>query len=117
VGTSLACLAEQIAAAEVDPLALGMIAKRKELVPASESTAVFRDCANLFQSHAGIISLRSHAAHGPRLFSGPPPRLGFARNEAAHGAHFNLPDRVVSGARRAAGAREGAPSQKSHSLN
>jgi adenine-specific DNA-methyltransferase len=44
-GTLLVCLAEQIAAAEVEPLALGMAAWHKELAPAGETTVVFRDSA------------------------------------------------------------------------
>jgi adenine-specific DNA-methyltransferase len=44
-GTLLVCLAEQIAAAEVEPLALGMVAWYKELGPAGETTVVFRDSA------------------------------------------------------------------------
>jgi adenine-specific DNA-methyltransferase len=42
-GTLLVCLAEHITAAEVEPLALGMIAWHKELAPAGETTVVFRD--------------------------------------------------------------------------
>jgi adenine-specific DNA-methyltransferase len=42
-GTLLVCLAEHITAAEVEPLALGMIAWHKDLVPAGETTVVFRD--------------------------------------------------------------------------
>jgi len=41
----LVCLAEQIAAAEVEPLALGIAAWHKELAPAGETTVVFRDSA------------------------------------------------------------------------
>jgi adenine-specific DNA-methyltransferase len=44
-GTLLVCLAEQIAAAEVEPLALGIAAWHKELTPAGETTVVFRDSA------------------------------------------------------------------------
>jgi adenine-specific DNA-methyltransferase len=44
-GTLLVCLAEKIAAAEVEPLALGMAAWHKELAPAGETTVVFRDSA------------------------------------------------------------------------
>lgn len=44
-GTLLVCLAEHITAAEVEPLALGMIAWHKELAPAGETTVVFRDSA------------------------------------------------------------------------
>jgi hypothetical protein len=44
-GTLLVCLAEQIAAAEVEPLALGMVAWYKQLAPAGETTVVFRDSA------------------------------------------------------------------------
>jgi adenine-specific DNA-methyltransferase len=44
-GTLLVCLAEQIAAAEVEALALGIAAWHKELAPAGETTVVFRDSA------------------------------------------------------------------------
>jgi adenine-specific DNA-methyltransferase len=44
-GTLLVCLAEQIAAAEVEPLALGIVAWHKALAPAGETTVVFRDSA------------------------------------------------------------------------
>jgi adenine-specific DNA-methyltransferase len=44
-GTLLVCLAEQIAAAEVEPLALGIAAWHKELAPAGETAVVFRDSA------------------------------------------------------------------------
>lgn len=44
-GTLLACLAEHVAAEEVEPLALGMVEWHKELAPAGETTAVFRDSA------------------------------------------------------------------------
>jgi adenine-specific DNA-methyltransferase len=44
-GTLLVCLAEQIAAAKVEPLALGIAAWHKELAPAGETTVVFRDSA------------------------------------------------------------------------
>ena len=44
-GTLLVCLAEKIAAAEVEPLALGIVAWHKELAPAGDSTVVFRDSA------------------------------------------------------------------------
>ncbi|MEI8372325.1 MAG: site-specific DNA-methyltransferase [Planctomycetota bacterium] len=44
-GTLLVCLAEKITAAEVEPLALGMVAWHKELAPAGESQVVFRDSA------------------------------------------------------------------------
>ena len=37
--------AEQIAAAKVEPLALGIAAWHKELAPAGETTVVFRDSA------------------------------------------------------------------------
>jgi len=42
-GTLLVCLAEHIAAADVEPLALGIAAWHKELAPAGETTIVFRD--------------------------------------------------------------------------
>ncbi len=44
-GTLLVCLAEQIAAAEVEALALGIAAWHKELAPTGETTVVFRDSA------------------------------------------------------------------------
>ena len=44
-GSLLVCLAEKIAAAEVEPLALGIVAWHKELDPAGETTVVFRDSA------------------------------------------------------------------------
>jgi adenine-specific DNA-methyltransferase len=44
-GTLLVCLAEKIAAAEVELLALGIAAWHKELAPAGETTVVFRDSA------------------------------------------------------------------------
>ncbi len=44
-GTLLVCLAEKIASAEVEPLALGIAAWHKELAPAGETTVVFRDGA------------------------------------------------------------------------
>jgi len=44
-GTLLVCLAEQIAAAEVEPLALGIVAWHKQLAPAGETSVVFRDSA------------------------------------------------------------------------
>ena len=44
-GTLLVCLAPNIAAAEVEPLALGIADWHKKLAPAGESTVVFRDSA------------------------------------------------------------------------
>jgi adenine-specific DNA-methyltransferase len=44
-GVLLVCLAEKIATAEVEPLALGFAAWHKELAPAGESQVVFRDSA------------------------------------------------------------------------
>ena len=44
-GTLLVCLAEQVTAAEVELLALGIVAWHKELAPAGETTIVFRDSA------------------------------------------------------------------------
>jgi adenine-specific DNA-methyltransferase len=44
-GTLLVCLAEKIATAEVEPLALGIVAWHKALAPAGETTVVFRDSA------------------------------------------------------------------------
>ena len=44
-GTLIVCLAENIAPAEVEPLALGIVAWHKELAPDGDSTVVFRDSA------------------------------------------------------------------------
>lgn len=44
-GTLMVCLATQIAAAEVEPLALGIVAWHQELSPSGESSVVFRDSA------------------------------------------------------------------------
>jgi adenine-specific DNA-methyltransferase len=44
-GTLIVCLAPQITAAEVEPLALGIVEWYKQLAPAGESTVVFRDSA------------------------------------------------------------------------
>jgi adenine-specific DNA-methyltransferase len=44
-GTLLACMAEKIAASEVEPLALGIVAFHKTLSPAGDTTIVFRDSA------------------------------------------------------------------------
>jgi adenine-specific DNA-methyltransferase len=44
-GTLLVCLADQIAAIEVEPLALGLADWHKEMAPAGESRVVFRDSA------------------------------------------------------------------------
>ena len=44
-GVLLVCLAAQIATADVEPLALGIVAWHKELAPTGESTVVFRDSA------------------------------------------------------------------------
>jgi len=44
-GTLLVCLAEHIAVAEVEPLALGIADWHKQLAPAGDSTVVFRDSA------------------------------------------------------------------------
>ena len=44
-GTLLACLAEQIAPSEVEPLALGSSPGTRQLSPAGETTVVFRDSA------------------------------------------------------------------------
>ena len=44
-GVLLACLATQIAAAEVEPLALGIVAWHREQAPAGETMCVFRDSA------------------------------------------------------------------------
>jgi adenine-specific DNA-methyltransferase len=41
----MVCLSNSIAAAEVEPLALGMAAWHKAQAPAGESTVVFRDSA------------------------------------------------------------------------
>ena len=44
-GTLLVCLAPQIAAAEVESLALGIVEWYKQLSPAGETQVVFRDSA------------------------------------------------------------------------
>jgi len=44
-GTMLACMAKKIAASEVEPLALGIVAWHKTLSPAGDTTIVFRDSA------------------------------------------------------------------------
>ncbi|MEW5773318.1 MAG: site-specific DNA-methyltransferase [Thermodesulfobacteriota bacterium] len=44
-GVLLACLAPEIGRAEVEPLAQGIVAWRKELDPAGDTTCVFRDSA------------------------------------------------------------------------
>jgi adenine-specific DNA-methyltransferase len=44
-GALMVCLAEKIATKDVEPLALGMVEWHKMLVPASETTVVFRDSA------------------------------------------------------------------------
>jgi adenine-specific DNA-methyltransferase len=44
-GTLLVCLAEKIVAAEVEPLAQGIVAWHKALAPVGETTVVFRDSA------------------------------------------------------------------------
>ena len=44
-GTLLVCLSLVIPQAEVEPLALGLVAWHKELKPAGETTVVFRDSA------------------------------------------------------------------------
>ena len=44
-GTLLVCLATEITAAEVEPLALGMVKWYKQLAPAGETQVVFRDSA------------------------------------------------------------------------
>ena len=44
-GTLLVCLAEHIAVADVEPLALGMVGWHKELEPVGETNVVFRDSA------------------------------------------------------------------------
>lgn len=44
-GVLMTCLAEQITAEQVEPLALGMIDWHKELAPAGDTTCVFRDSA------------------------------------------------------------------------
>lgn len=44
-GTLLACMSEKIAASEVEPLALGIVAWHKTLSPAGDTTIVFRDSA------------------------------------------------------------------------
>jgi len=44
-GTMLVCLSPSIPQADVEPLALGLVAWHKELKPAGETTVVFRDSA------------------------------------------------------------------------
>lgn len=44
-GTLIACLAPYIAAADVEPVALGIVEWHKQLAPAGETTVVFRDGA------------------------------------------------------------------------
>lgn len=44
-GALIVCLAEKIAREEIEPLAHGMIAWRKELAPPGDTTVVFRDSA------------------------------------------------------------------------
>lgn len=44
-GVLLACLAEKITREQVEPLAQGIIAWRRELAPAGDTTCVFRDSA------------------------------------------------------------------------
>ena len=41
----MVCLSRSIAREEVEPLALGIVEWHKQLAPAGESTAVFRDSA------------------------------------------------------------------------
>ena len=44
-GVLMLCLTERLSAAEVEPLAHGIIAWHKELAPAGDTTCVFRDSA------------------------------------------------------------------------
>jgi adenine-specific DNA-methyltransferase len=44
-GTLFVCMTKSISAAQVEPLALGLVAWRKALAPAGESSVVFRDSA------------------------------------------------------------------------
>jgi adenine-specific DNA-methyltransferase len=44
-GTLIVCLAPQITATEVEPLALGIVEWQKQLAPAGDTTVVFRDSA------------------------------------------------------------------------
>ena len=44
-GALITCLANKIAAVDVEPLALGIVAWHEELAPAGETMAVFRDTA------------------------------------------------------------------------
>jgi len=44
-GVLLACLAPAITSAQIDTLATGIVAWRKELAPAGDTTCVFRDSA------------------------------------------------------------------------
>ena len=45
VGALIVCLAEKIGRKEIEPLAHGIVAWRKELDPAGDTTVVFRDSA------------------------------------------------------------------------
>ena len=44
-GTLLVCLSHSIPQADVEPLALGLVAWHKEMKPAGETTVIFRDSA------------------------------------------------------------------------
>ena len=44
-GVLMACLAEKLERGDVEPLAIGIVAWRKELAPAGDTTCVFRDSA------------------------------------------------------------------------
>jgi adenine-specific DNA-methyltransferase len=68
-GVLMVCLAEKIASADVEPLALGIVKWHKELAPAGDTTCVFRDsafaddvaktnCSAILQQH-GIANVRS----------------------------------------------------------
>ena len=54
-GILLTCLAESITRAEVEPLALGIVAWNKELAPAGNATVLFRD--NAFEDDVAKTNL------------------------------------------------------------
>ena len=68
-GALLACLAEKIASAEIEELALGMVRWREELDNTDDTTALFRDsafaddvakanCTEILRQH-GVRDVRS----------------------------------------------------------
>jgi adenine-specific DNA-methyltransferase len=67
-GVLMACLAERIAAAEVEALAQGIVAWHKELAPAGDTTCVFRDSAfenDIAKSNLAAI-LEQYGIHNVR---------------------------------------------------